>query len=207
VRDVNATLDTLGAGDQNSRLVAEFFIRTSPDAEAELSKEKCGGMLSVGGHVHSRIFVHPKSTVSETVQFLKEDILRSLRTRVELHTDALIDEEEGSPEEKVVQHDLPRRVLFRLPCSSAKISNYLFPGEQPSDSQGSLELLLGCKLDDETEELEEEVEYPELMLPPEEREVTPAGTEPLKQNNLALYVTVAGLVVVIAVCLGLMLNK
>lgn len=209
-QDGNATLDTVGEEDHESRLVAQFFIQTTPEAEASVSKNKCAGLMVVNGHVNSRIFVHPKTTVSETVAFLKEDIIRSLRTRVELHTDALIDEDEGSPEEKVVQHDLPRRVLFQLPCTTVKISNYLFPGESPSDSQDSLELLLGCQFDGEAEELEEELSCPELLLPSSEesRELTPTGMLPsTKPNSLALYASLAGLILVVAICFGILINK
>ncbi|XP_059483314.1 protein odr-4 homolog [Neocloeon triangulifer] len=209
VLDKNATLDTISrsSGDEEeSRLVAQFLVRNPIEPEAEVVKTKCAGVLTVGGHVHGRVFLHPKTSIEEVVASLKEDIVRSLRTRVELHTDALIEEEEGSPEEKFIQHDLPRRVLFSLPCSSAKISNYLFPGEASTDSQASLELLLGCQFEDEAAELEEEVEDPELMVPPEERETTPMAVEQNKPSNLALYAAIGGLVLILAIVANVVLS-
>ncbi|XP_065347980.1 protein odr-4 homolog [Cloeon dipterum] len=204
-----STLDSISGGlgdEEESRLEAEFLIRGP--IETKLTKIKCSGVLNVGGHVHSRTFLHPKTTVEDAVTCLKEDIIRSLRTRIDLHTDSLVEEEEGSPEERVIQHDLPRRVLFSLPYSAAKISNYLLPGEESQDSQASLEQLLGFVFDDEAEELEDEVEDPELMLQPEDREMTPMGIEQAsKPNNNALYIAIGALVLIFAITANVFLSS
>lgn len=42
----------------------------------------------------------------------------------------------------VCLHELPRRVLFRLPNSKISLSDYLFPGEGLNDMQTSLQELL-----------------------------------------------------------------
>ncbi|XP_039294154.1 uncharacterized protein LOC111048357 [Nilaparvata lugens] len=77
---------------------------------------------------------------------IKEDIMRSLSSRLEMHWDTLVDDEVGSPDERVVLHEPPRRVLIPLPYCKVALSDYLFPGEDASETLDSLQLLLGLKL-------------------------------------------------------------
>uniref|UniRef100_A0A1B6KFK8 Protein odr-4 homolog n=1 Tax=Graphocephala atropunctata TaxID=36148 RepID=A0A1B6KFK8_9HEMI len=101
---------------------------------------KCTGVLA------SRVFVHQKATIAEASKAVREDIIRSFAARLEMHLDSLVEEEIGSPEEKMVVHEPPRRVLIPLPYSKVALSDYLFPGEGPSEALVSILDLIGVKV-------------------------------------------------------------
>lgn len=48
----------------------------------------------------------------------------------------------------MVVHEPPRRVLIPLPHSKVALSDYLFPGEGPSEALISLQELLGVKVNE-----------------------------------------------------------
>ena len=52
------------------------------------------------GQLVSRTFVHQKATIEEAMNAVKQDVMRSLASRLEMHWDSLIEEEDGSPEGK-----------------------------------------------------------------------------------------------------------
>lgn len=102
----------------------------------------CSGDMHFNGQLAVRVFLHQKATIAEATQAVKEDIIRSLAARFEMHWDSLIEEEAMSPEEKCSVHEPPRRVLVPLPSTKITLSDYLFPGEGPSEALISLEELL-----------------------------------------------------------------
>nr|CAG4647321.1 EOG090X0BI6 [Megafenestra aurita] len=114
-----------------------------PEVEVNHEKHECSSELKFGGQMCIKGYVHGKATVREACQVLKEDILRSLWARCDMHCDSLIGEEQrGQPDVKAVLHEPPRRVLAPLPFSPISVSDYLFPGEGPADSLTSLADLL-----------------------------------------------------------------
>lgn len=52
------------------------------------------------GQLVSRTCVHQKASVDEAMLALKQDVVRSLASRLEMHSDSLIEEEDGSIEGK-----------------------------------------------------------------------------------------------------------
>lgn len=116
----------------------------------------CNGDMHFTGQLASRVFLNQKATIGEATKAIKEDIVRSLAARLEMHSDSLIEEEYMSPEEKSSVHEPPRRVLVPLPSSKITLSDYLFPGEGPSEALISLEELLDLKVteDDVIKDLE-----------------------------------------------------
>lgn len=58
----------------------------------------CDTKLNIMGVLRSQVFLNSKVTFEEAVAAVKQDISRSLSTRMELHWDSLIEEEYGSPE-------------------------------------------------------------------------------------------------------------
>lgn len=50
------------------------------------------------GQLISKTFVTGKTNVEEATAAIKQDIVRSLASRLEMHVDSLIEEEDGSPE-------------------------------------------------------------------------------------------------------------
>ncbi|XP_076662153.1 protein odr-4 homolog isoform X1 [Halictus rubicundus] len=106
----------------------------------------CNASIRLVGQLVSRTFVHQKANVEEANIAVKEDIIRSLASRLEMHWDSLIDEENGFPEENVTLHEPPRRVLIALPESKVTLSDYLFPGEGPQEALSSLQELLDLEV-------------------------------------------------------------
>nr|CAG4638670.1 EOG090X0BI6 [Cyclestheria hislopi] len=114
-----------------------------PEPEMKVEKQKCITELRFGGQMCIKGYVHNKATVGEACQIVKEDIIRSLWARCDMHCDSLIGEEQrGQPDVRPVLHEPPRRVLAPLPYSPISVSDYLFPGEGPADSLISLADLL-----------------------------------------------------------------
>ena len=114
------------------------------------------------GELVSRTALHQKASIEEATNAIKQDILRSMASRLELHWDSVIEEENGSPEgkensvvlnifnshvfiiaityyynfhsENITLHEPPRRVHVELPQNKITLSDYLFPGEGPHES-------------------------------------------------------------------------
>lgn len=130
---------------ENKTFQVNLYI-PSETSESDLSvctvmeEMKCTGVLA------SRVYLHQKATVAEALKAVKEDIIRSFAARVEMHCDSLVEEETGSPEEMMVVHEPPRRVLIPLPHSRVFLSDYLFPGEGPSEALVSILELIGVKV-------------------------------------------------------------
>ncbi|XP_046441954.1 protein odr-4 homolog [Daphnia pulex] len=141
-----------------------------PEIETKQEKQECSSELRFGGLMCIKAYVHGKATVREAGQVIKEDILRSLWARCDMHCDSLIGEEQrGQPDVKAVLHEPPRRVLAPLPFSPISVSDYLFPGEGPADSLASLADLLdlGTLLDGDVQDYWEaaaEVNDAELQI-------------------------------------------
>ncbi|XP_033343440.1 protein odr-4 homolog [Bombus vosnesenskii] len=106
----------------------------------------CNASIRLIGQLVSRTFVHQKANVEEANAAIKQDIIRSLASRLEMHWDSLIEEENGSPEENITLHEPPRRVLIALPESKVTLSDYLFPGEGPQEALLSLQELLDLEV-------------------------------------------------------------
>jgi len=118
-----------------------------PEIEAKSEKQECSSDMRFGGQMCIKSYIHGKATVGEACQVIKEDILRSLWARCDMHSDSLIgDEQRGQPDVRAVLHEPPRRVLAPLPYSPISVSDYLFPGEGPADSLTSLADLLDLGL-------------------------------------------------------------
>merc|ERR1712137_991441 len=118
-----------------------------PEIETKSEKQECSSDMRFGGQMCIKSYIHGKATVGEAYQVIKEDILRSLWARCDMHSDSLIgDEQRGQPDVRAVLHEPPRRVLAPLPYSPISVSDYLFPGEGPADSLASLADLLDLGL-------------------------------------------------------------
>nr|CAG4644223.1 EOG090X0BI6 [Lepidurus arcticus] len=140
-----------------------------PDIERTTQVKDCVTELRFSGKMCVKAFVHAKATVEDGFLALREDVLRSLWARCEMHCDSLVSDEEqrGISEERSVLHEPPRRVIAPLPYSVVTVSDYLFPGEGPSDSLPSLaELLdLNCNEGDVQDDWESPAELENVSLP------------------------------------------
>lgn len=85
---------------------------------------------------------------------LRQDILRSMASRFEMHCESLIDEDSNGSSDvdsecSRVYHEVPRRVFVNLPKSKLVVSDYLFPGEGAKDSFDSFRDLLSLEIENE----------------------------------------------------------
>uniref|UniRef100_A0A1B6CVJ3 Protein odr-4 homolog n=1 Tax=Clastoptera arizonana TaxID=38151 RepID=A0A1B6CVJ3_9HEMI len=133
-----------------------------------IGEMKCTGVLS------SIVFLHQKAMVKEVIQAVKEDIIRSWAARLEMHWDSLVEEEVGTPEEVMVVHEPPRRILIPLPHSKVAFTDYLFPGESSSEALIFLQELLGIRGN-------ESIVLKDLEGQPDIENLT--STEPSKSEN------------------------
>ncbi|XP_043529227.1 protein odr-4 homolog isoform X2 [Frieseomelitta varia] len=118
----------------------------------------CSASIRLVGQLVSRTFLHQKANVEEANIAIKQDIIRSLASRLEMHWDSLIEEENGSPEENITLHEPPRRVLIALPESKVTLSDYLFPGEGPQEALLSLQELLDLEVQENNVQKDIELE-------------------------------------------------
>lgn len=118
----------------------------SSNTSSGITVTACTASIHLVGQLVSRTFVHQKANVEEASLAIRQDIIRSLASRLEMHWDSLIEEENGSPEENITLHEPPRRVLIALPESKVSLSDYLFPGEGPLGAVFSLQELLDLEV-------------------------------------------------------------
>jgi len=149
---------------------ADILLSDCPSLNEEITEE-AESRLKLGGRMCVRVYMRPKATIKETSNAIKEDILRSLRARLEMHCDSLVGEETMGTEKQdtPVVHEPPRRCLIGMPqragvgdfenppeAESVMISDFLFPGETSYDSIESVREVFGFeahigRMDDDQE--------------------------------------------------------
>lgn len=192
--------------DSNNLFQVSLYIPCSQgDSDMNIRTTSCSASIRLIGQLVSRTFVHHRASVAEANTAVKEDIVRSLASRLEMHWDSLIEEENGSPEENITLHEPPRRVLIALPENKVTLSDYLFPGEGPQEALLSLQELLDLEVQES--QVQKEVE---LQADPVEFYCqNDVNTKPLDNNTdttgnyqIAVYLTglsVAFIILLIAV--------
>ncbi|XP_011303710.1 protein odr-4 homolog [Fopius arisanus] len=174
-------------------LQATIYVPCPMKSERELREVNCVASIRLVGQIGSRTFVHQKSTIMEATGIIKQDIMRSLASRLEMHWDSLLEEENELPEDNFTLHEPPRRVLVALPQSRITLSDYLFPGEGPQEALISLQELLDLQVQESSvqEELELQVDPSEFYC---QNEINTEPTEHGKLvNNNQFMVYVSGL--------------
>ncbi|XP_015605867.1 protein odr-4 homolog [Cephus cinctus] len=182
------------SNDSNSidkTLHASLYVPCPKIPSSNVSLVSCSASMRLVGQLVSRTFVHQKASIEEATTALKQDIMRSLASRLEMHWDSLIEEENGSPEENVTLHEPPRRVLVALPQSKVTLSDYLFPGEGPQEALVSLQELLDLEVQESSVQKELELQAdPSEFYEDNEGETAPMdrAKDPTENNQLDLYV-------------------
>ena len=148
-------------GGNEFRSVKDFevdilFGQKCSDLQETVVSEVCAKMR-IMGRMSARAFVSPQVSVETALKYLKLDILRTFKARLEMHCDSLVGEETaGTDVELPILHEPPRRVNIRLPASPITVSDFLFPGETPEESVKAVEEMLGFTPD--FEHLDDELE-------------------------------------------------
>jgi len=163
-------------GTQVKEYTADILLATYLTAEEDHQAPNevtvdSGSRLRFCGKMCVRVYMRPNATIKEATNAIKEDILRSLSARLEMHCDSLVGEEtKGTEKEDMpIVHEPPRRCLIGLPqrdddgndetsveADSIMISDFLFPGETSYDSIESVQEVFGfppaiSRMDDDQE--------------------------------------------------------
>ena len=77
---------------QNYRPSAAFLLSDDDEKDVEAVVSEAGSRLRLSGRMALRVFLHPEATVLEAVEAIKEDIMRTVKARLEIHTDSLVGE-------------------------------------------------------------------------------------------------------------------
>lgn len=161
-------------------------------SNSDISITPCSASIRLVGQLVSRTFVHQKACIEEAILAVKQDIIRSLASRLEMHWDSLIEEENGSPEENITLHEPPRRVLIALPESKVTLSDYLFPGEGPQEALLSLQELLDLEVQESNVQKDIEIQAdPTEFYCQSEIDVKPVDhtKDTAESNQTTLYLT------------------
>ncbi|KAF7991544.1 hypothetical protein HCN44_008915 [Aphidius gifuensis] len=168
-------------------LQAAIYIPCSSNSQYEIKQINCNGQIRLIGQLVSRTFVHELSRVEEATNAIKQDIMRSLASRLEMHWDSLLEEENSLPEDNVTLHEPPRRVLVALPHSKITLSDYLFPGEGHQEALISLQELLDLKVEESSvqKEFELQVDPSEFYC---QNELSSKPSEHAKYQDNSMYI-------------------
>ncbi|CAH1392153.1 unnamed protein product [Nezara viridula] len=90
--------------------------------------------LRFNGILASRTFVHEKATAEDAVKAVKDDFVRSLASRLEMHWQTVEEPEANNEKSKYFLRSPPRRILFKPEDSEIAFSEYLFEGESEDEA-------------------------------------------------------------------------
>ncbi|XP_058794467.1 protein odr-4 homolog [Phymastichus coffea] len=189
--------------------VGVYLPCTHKEKKGTVRIVSCSASMRLMGQLVSRIVLHQKASINEATNAMKQDILRSLASRLELHWDSVIEEENGSPEENITLHEPPRRVLVELPQSKVTLSDYLFPGEGPQESLILLKELLDLEVSENQiqKDVERQVDPAEFYSQNEVKTVpVDLGKETVSNNHVTAYIAVIVMAIIIAL-FGILVNE
>lgn len=214
-RDLDESLDTSGeskrskkkqASDKEERTPSpewhnvELFVSLENNNNVNPEVSDCVCMMTVKGAVQCRAYVHGKATVGDAITALKQDIIRSVMARCEIHCEdlLLIEEEQKDP---LVVHELPRRVFACLPQTNICVCDYQFHSDTASDSLDAFKELLDLELTEQDIDTSCEISptTSTLILPDVmEDRLSEFGDTPT-HSTMNMYIPIAGVVATVAV--------
>ncbi|CAO1402054.1 unnamed protein product [Diamesa tonsa] len=92
-------------------------------------------LVSYSGVISSKVYGTSKNTIGEMEAFIKNDIIRSITTRLQIYYDALLANDDGgndntSDQEQALNNTVPpRRVFYPIGNGKVLFSDYLFQNE------------------------------------------------------------------------------
>lgn len=114
------------------------------------------------GIVASRIYAAPRNTIAEVERFIRNDIIRSITTRLQIYYDALLANDDGgndkiSDDDQDVNSTIPpRRVFFPINNSIITFCDYLFQNEDAETTVKQSMDILGIELQQSDVDIESE---------------------------------------------------
>lgn len=92
-------------------------------------------LVEFSGIISSKVYGASRNTISEIESFLRQDIIRSLTTRMQIYYDALLANDDGGNDDELNQdQDInntipPRRVFYPIGNENILFGDYLFQNE------------------------------------------------------------------------------
>jgi len=144
------------------------LLFTDSSCPADVVTQSSAVRLKFAGKVSSRSYLPPGATVQAAKKAIKGDLVRSLRTRLEMHCDTMQESEEE--EEKKIVHEPPRRVFVGVGdplVQGVAVCDYLYPGEGLEDCVNNMKEIFGWDVtEDSIEDDVEIVASPREVRPP-----------------------------------------
>ncbi|KAH8397497.1 hypothetical protein KR222_008325 [Zaprionus bogoriensis] len=144
------------AGSNNGVIRASIVmpVKCQLNSQSNIKIQEFNGTLRMSGLIFSRIYCNARNSIADVKRFLRDDVLRSLITRIQVYCDGLTDPHVSS--EAVYISEPPRRVFFSIPTEGAaspthsvQFSEYLFRGEAPTVAVSQAKQVLDIELDPE----------------------------------------------------------
>ncbi|KAH8338307.1 hypothetical protein KR067_007032 [Drosophila pandora] len=144
----------VGAGD-SIRASIVLPVKCQLSKPTDIKVREYNGTLRMSGIIATRIFCSPRNSIADVKRFLRDDVLRSLITRIQVYCDGLTDPYVTN--EALYISEPPRRVFFSLPSEGAstsvgaqiQFSEYLFRGEAPTVAVAQAKQVLDVEIDPE----------------------------------------------------------
>ncbi|XP_034657444.1 protein odr-4 homolog [Drosophila subobscura] len=180
---------------------------------SDIKVREFNGTLRTSGIVSTRIFCSQRNSIADVKRFLRDDVLRSLTTRIQVYCDGLTDPYVTN--EAIFISEPPRRVFFSLPTEGTKtskavtvqFSEYLFRGEAPTVVVAQAKQILDVELDPETilmdaEGLPDDTNFTNAQTDADEADETRSMTSTMPKPELSRSLYMLGIAVALLVLLS-----
>ncbi|XP_016934778.2 protein odr-4 homolog isoform X2 [Drosophila suzukii] len=156
-----ASEGVIGSGDP-IRASIVLPVKCQLSKPTDIKVREFNGTLHMSGIIATKVFCSPRNSIADVKRFLRDDVLRSLITRIQVYCDGLTDPYVTN--EALYISEPPRRVFFSLPSEGpstsigavVQFSEYLFRGEAPTVVVAQAKQILDVELDPETISVEAE---------------------------------------------------
>ncbi|SPP87425.1 blast:Protein odr-4 homolog [Drosophila guanche] len=180
---------------------------------SDIKVREFNGTLRTSGIISTRIFCSQRNSIADVKRFLRDDVLRSLTTRIQVYCDGLTDSYVTN--EAIFISEPPRRVFFSLPAEGTKtskgatvqFSEYLFRGEAPTVVVAQAKQILDVELDPETilmdaEGLPDDTNFTNSQTDADEADETRSMTNTMPKPELSRSLYMLGIAVALLVLLS-----
>lgn len=187
-------------------------VKCQLNSQDNIKVQEFNGTLRMSGLIFSRIYCNSRNTISDVKRFLRDDVLRSLITRIQVYCDGLTDPHVSS--EAVYISEPPRRVFFSIPAEGAaspshlvQFSEYLFRGEAPTVAVAQAKQVLDIELDPEAilldvEALPEDGNFTNMQLDSDPADDSRRLVSSMPKRELSRSLYMVGIAVALMVLLA-----
>jgi len=163
--DKEQTLEKLNKQSKSAgqKMKVTIFSEAIKLAQTDSGKLKTSKDLAqYTGIINSRVYGSSRNTIAEIESYIRQDIIRSLTTRMQIYYDALLANDDGGNDDTSVQNEEvnstipPRRVFYPIHNGNIHFGDYLFQNETEETTVKQSMDILGITLS--TKEVNSKVE-------------------------------------------------